>query len=217
MQTDETEKIRILMADDHPIVMQGFSASLEKHHISIAAQVKTAESVLPEYEKCNPQVVILDIRFGGKLTGLDVARELLSQYPDARIIFLSQFDQNSLVKECYKIGAKAFITKDCDAVDLANAIKAAAKGASYFLPEIAERLATIAIKGDKAPQTLLDAREIDIFTLMAEGLTNAEMADRLSLSPRTISHISQTIKEKLDIYRSADITKLAVRYGLVEP
>jgi DNA-binding NarL/FixJ family response regulator len=68
-----------------------------------------------------------------------------------------------------------------------------------------------------SPQSRLDEREVEVFTLMAQGLTNVEIADKLSLSPKTISNISQTVKEKLGVHRAADITLMAVRYGLIEP
>lgn len=90
-------------------------------------------------------------------------------------------------------------------------------GECYFLPGIAVQLAAMAITGDTSPQSVLKPREIEIFTLMAEGLTNVEMAEKFNLSPKTISNTSQAIKEKLDLYRPAYITRLAVKYGLVEP
>jgi DNA-binding NarL/FixJ family response regulator len=85
------------------------------------------------------------------------------------------------------------------------------------MPRIAERLASMAVKGDVSPQSLLDGRSLEIFTLMAEGLTNAEIAERLDVSSKTISNASQAIKDKLGVHRAADITRLAVRYGLLQP
>ena len=83
--------------------------------------------------------------------------------------------------------------------------------------QIAERLASIAVRGDVSPQSQLDQRGLEIFKLMAEGLTNAEIAEQLNLSTKTISNISQSVKEKLGVHRQAYITKLAVKHGLIEP
>jgi DNA-binding NarL/FixJ family response regulator len=182
----------------------------------VVAQARSPEEVLEQHGALQPDVLVLDIRFGEALTGLDVARDILGRQPEARIVFLTQFDQDSLIKECYRIGARAFITKDCDPEELAAAVRRAHAGALYFMPRIAERLASLSVQGDASPQSLLDERALEIFTLMAEGLTNAEIAERLDVSSKTISNASQAIKDKLGVHRAADITRLAVRYGLLQ-
>ncbi|MFZ6766966.1 response regulator [Undibacterium sp. Di26W] len=209
--------IRVLLADDHPIVMTGFAMSLSNLGIKVLGQAKTPQEAFELFATLQPDVVILDIRFGAELTGLDAARNILAKFPDAKIIFLSQFDQDALIKEAYRLGAKAFVTKDCDPADLANAVQRAHQGELYFLPHIAERLANLSVRGDESPQSLLSERDLEIFKLMAEGLTNAEIAERLELSLKTISNVSQTIKEKLGVHRPAYITKLAVKHGLIAP
>ena len=85
------------------------------------------------------------------------------------------------------------------------------------MPAIAERLASLSVLGEQSPQALLDERSLDIFRMMAEGLTNAEIAERLDVSSKTISNASQAIKDKLGVQRAADITRLAVRHGLIQP
>ncbi len=217
MKKTREPRIRVMLADDHPIVMQGFALSLAGPDIDVVAQEKTPQEALDSFAALQPDVAVLDIRFGEQLTGLDVAKRMLAIQPDARIVFLTQFDQDSLVKEGYRIGARAFITKDCDPEELVAAIRRAHEGELYFMPRIAERLASLSVKGDVSPQSLLDDRSLEIFTLMAEGLTNVEIAERLAVSSKTISNTSQAIKDKLGIHRAADITRLAVRHGLIQP
>jgi len=211
------KKIRVMLADDHPIVMTGFAMSLEGQGLHVVAQARTPEEALEQYQRHKPDVAVLDIRFGDQLTGLDVAKQILAQAPDAAIVFLSQFDQDSLIKETYRLGGRAFMTKDCDPADLAAAVRRAHDGELYFLPHIAERLANLSVRGDASPQSQLDERALEIFTLMAEGLTNAEIAEKLDVSTKTISNISQAVKEKLGVHRPAYITRLAVKHGLIEP
>ncbi|WP_444844430.1 response regulator [Duganella caerulea] len=211
------KKIRVMLADDHPIVMTGFAMSLEGQGLHVVAQARTPEEALEQYQRHKPDVAVLDIRFGDQLTGLDVARQILAHAPDAAIVFLSQFDQDSLIKETYRLGGRAFMTKDCDPADLAAAVRRAHDGELYFLPHIAERLANLSVRGDASPQSQLDERALEIFTLMAEGLTNAEIAEKLDVSTKTISNISQAVKEKLGVHRPAYITRLAVKHGLIEP
>ncbi|MYM96381.1 response regulator transcription factor [Duganella vulcania] len=211
------KKIRVMLADDHPIVMTGFAMSLEGQGLHVVAQARTPEEALEQYQRHKPDVAVLDLRFGDQLTGLDVAKQILAQAPDAAIVFLSQFDQDSLIKETYRLGGRAFMTKDCDPADLAAAVRRAHDGELYFLPHIAERLANLSVRGDASPQSQLDERALEIFTLMAEGLTNAEIAEKLDVSTKTISNISQAVKEKLGVHRPAYITRLAVKHGLIEP
>lgn len=212
-----TKPIRVMLADDHPIVMTGFAMSLAGVGMDVVGQARTPDEAAAMYAEMKPDVLVLDIRFGTELTGLDAARGLLGTYPAANIVFLSQFDQDSLIKETYRLGARAFVTKDCDPADLATAVRYANDGKLYFLPQIAERLANLSVRGDVSPQSQLDQRGLEIFKLMAEGLTNAEIADKLNLSTKTISNISQSVKEKLGVHRQAYITKLAVKHGLIEP
>ncbi|MQA39649.1 response regulator transcription factor [Rugamonas aquatica] len=211
------KKIRVMLADDHPIVMTGFAMSLEGQGLDVVAQARTPEEAVAQYREHRPDVAVLDLRFGEQLTGLDAAKQILAHAPDAAIVFLSQFDQDSLIKETYRLGGRAFMTKDCDPADLAAAVRRAHDGELYFLPHIAERLANLSVRGDASPQSQLDERALEIFTLMAEGLTNAEIAEKLDVSTKTISNISQAVKEKLGVHRPASITRLAVKHGLIEP
>ncbi|TFW30297.1 response regulator [Massilia horti] len=213
----EQRKIRVMLADDHPIVMTGFAMSLEEAGMEVVGQAKTPSEAHAMYAETRPDVVVLDIRFGTELTGLDAAQDILKSDPRAKVVFLSQFDQDSLIKETYRLGAHAFVTKDCDPADLATAVRDAHEGKLYFLPPIAARLASLAVRGDVSPQSQLDERGLEIFKLMAEGLTNAEIAEKLNLSTKTISNISQSVKEKLGVHRQAYITRLAVKHGLIEP
>jgi DNA-binding NarL/FixJ family response regulator len=206
-----------MLADDHPIVMTGFAMSLTGQGLDVVAQARTPQEALAQHAQLRPDVCVLDIRFGEALTGLDVARQILAQTPAAAIVFLSQFDQDGLIKETYRLGARAFLTKDCDPADLAAAVRRAHAGELFFLPAIAERLANLSVRGDASPQSQLDERALEIFTLMAEGLTNAEIAEKLEVSTKTISNISQAVKEKLGVHRPASITRLAVKHGLIEP
>jgi two-component system invasion response regulator UvrY len=217
MQAGKSAAIRVMLADDHPIVMTGFAMSLEGLGMDVVGQATTPQEAVDMFARLKPDVLVLDIRFGEQLTGLDAAQAILKAAPDARIIFLSQFDQDSLIKETYRFGARAFVTKDCDPAELAAAVTRAHQGELYFMPHIAERLANLAVRGDVSPQSQLDERGLEIFKMMAEGLTNVEIAEKLGLSAKTISNISQSVKEKLGVHRPAYITKLAVKHGLIDP
>ena len=209
--------VRVLIADDHPLIILGLTAALADQGIKVIERVNSGEEVIEKYAETKPDVLILDIRFGEGMTGLDVAAQLLQRFPDARIVFYSQFDQDETIAEAYRLGGAAFIPKNTAPSLLASAVKKAHAAQIYFLPHVAERLALIGVRGDESPQARLDPRELEIFKMMARGLTNAEIAETMNVTPRTISSISSNVKEKLGVERQADITLLAVRHMMVEP
>ena len=257
------KSIGVLIADDHPMIIQGLISALKREGVQRVADASSADDVIAQFERTHPDVVVLDIRFGGRTTGLHVARELIARHPQARIVFYSQFDQDEIVKEAYRLGGMAFVTRTLLDAGLAHddvtpvagaglrryqqepfldggqlvwregpmafvtksgppdeltaAIRQAHVGKLYFPAAIANRLALLGVRGDDSPQSTLAPRELEVFTFMAQGLTNAEIAERMNLSVKTISNVSQAIKEQLGVHRPADITLLAVKHGLVTP
>lgn len=209
--------IRVLIADDHPLIIEGLTSALSRLGVEVVDEVSAIGAVLEKYNESAADVLVLDVRFGEGATGMDVARELLNRFPGARIVIYSQFDQDELIREAYRLGCAAFIPKNTPPELLADAIKQVHQGKTYFLPQIAERIALLSVRGDESPQAKLDAREIEVFRLMAQGHTNAEIAEKMSLSPKTISTISQAVKEQLGVHRPADITRLAVKHMIIDP
>lgn len=209
--------IKVLLADDHPLILEGVRNALTKQGMKVVAEVTTAADVLPGMNKHRPDVAVLDVRFGPGPTGLDVARELLTQQPSARIVFYSQFDQDEVIRDAYRLGGAAFVTKNQRAEVLYEAITVAAQGKTFFPPAIAERLAVLGLHGDESPRSRLEPRELEVFLHLASGLNNNEIAERMGLSSKTIGMIGQTVREKLGVQRGAELTRLAVRYGLLDP
>jgi DNA-binding NarL/FixJ family response regulator len=211
------KSIDVLIADDHPMIVQGLIGALKREGLQRVADAGNPDDVIRLFERLRPDVVVLDIRFGGSTTGLQAARDLLARHPQARIVFYSQFDQDEIVKEAYRLGGMAFVSKSGPPDELTTAIRQAHAGQVYFTSAIANRLALLGVRGDESPQSTLAPRELQVFTLMAQGLTNAEIAERMDLSVKTISNVSQAIKEQLGVHRPADITLLAVKHGLITP
>lgn len=210
--------LSVMIADDHPLIVEGLTSALSRFGLNVSGTAHEAAKVVDTFTAVRPDVLVLDLRFGeGEVGGLEVLRELLEHQPDARVVIYTQFDQDAVVREAYKAGAKAFITKNTQPALLAEAIREAHGGRTYFLPDIASRLALLSVRGDESPLARLQPRETEVFRLMAQGMTNAEIAERMDLSVKTISTTSQTIKDKLGIERPADITLLAVRCGLIRP
>lgn len=209
--------IEILLADDHPLVRAGFALALEPFGIRVVAEANTPDEAVTRYGQCRPDVAILDIVFGEVRNGIDAAKDILATDAQAKIVFLSQFDQDKMIRDTYQIGAYAFVPKDCSAVELAQAVQHALRGERYFRPVIAQRLAGMMFEGERSPHTLLRPRELEIFLMIAKGWTLVQMANKLGLSVKTVSHESQIIKGKLGVHRTAELTLLAVKYDLINP
>ena len=212
-----TNAVRVLLADDHPLIIEGLAAALSRLGLKVVGQVEAAAEVVDKYQRTRPDVLVLDIRFGPGPSGLDAAKQLLEVEPDARVVFYSQFDQNEVIREAYRLGGAAFVTKNKSPEILVQAIEHAHEGKVYFLPEIAERLALLGVQGDRSPRGVLDDREVEVFMQLAAGLTNNEIAARMNLSAKTVGAIGQAVREKLGVQRVTDMTRLAVRYGMIDP
>lgn len=211
------EAIKVMIADDHPMIIAGVAAILRRYSVDLIGECQEIKDVVPRYMQLKPDAIILDIRFGDGPNGLDAARELLKADKSARIIFYSQFDSDEIIQEAYRLGGAAFIAKQADPSVLIDAIREAASGNIYFAPNIAQRMALVGVHGSDSPQSKLDDREIEVFKMMAQGATNNEIAEYMKLSTRQISTISQGIKDKLGIYRPAELTRLAVKHLLITP
>jgi two-component system, NarL family, invasion response regulator UvrY len=209
--------IKVLIADDHPLIIEGLTLSLRKRGIDVACHASATEDVLRRYRECRPDVVVMDVGFGQTSTGLDAARELVSFDPEARVVFYTQYDQDEIVREAYRLGGRGFVPKVQPTDLLADVIGQVQQGKIHFLPEIAERLALMGVRGgDDSPRAKLDDRELDVFRRLAQGQTIEEIAGHLSLSRKTISLVVQAVKDKLGVQRSADITRLAIRHHIIE-
>lgn len=218
MDTDiSTDPTRVMLADENPIYAVGCALALMRYGIKLIGEKRTVADLVSGYQSECPDVVLIDADLGGKGGGLEGARQLLSAQRDAKIVILAQELQEAIYRETYRIGALAYLTKDREAEDLALAIDRAHAGRLFFMPRIAEHLANIKIRGDNCPQDLLDGREFEIFRLIALGYTNQEIADVLSLSLKSVSNYSMSIKQKFRTDRIAELTRIAIRFRVIEP
>jgi two-component system, NarL family, invasion response regulator UvrY len=209
--------IRALIADDHPLIIEGLTMALGRQDIEVVAQATSGSQIVDAFAASTPDVVVLDLRFGEGQTGLDVAKALVQRYPAARIVFYSQFDQDEVVREAYRAGALGFVPKSKPTEVLAEALRHVHSGKTHFIPEIAERLALMHLGHDDSPRTRLDARELEVFKRIALGQTNLQIAEDMGLSAKTVSNTSQAVKDKLGMHRPADLTRLAVKHGVIDP
>jgi DNA-binding NarL/FixJ family response regulator len=211
--------IKVLIADDHPLLIDGLVRNITDKFIEVVGETRHSNEVPVLYRKLNPDVVITDVMFGeGEKTGIDILTELLIMDSKAKVVMFSQYDSVELIKDSYSRGAKAYIPKSLE-VDFGEIIKKVAAGQKYFDPSIATKLAELSLRDAKdpgSPISLLSPSELQAFKLVAEGFTQKEAADRMGSSLRTVAKLFNSIREKLDVERPADITILAIQNNLID-
>lgn len=219
LKARSSKKIHVLIADDHPLLLSGFVAELANYpDLDVLGTTTSSDNLVEEYRRLKPDVLIADLFFvNSKLRGIDALRQLLEADPHAHIVVLTMNDQDRLITEAYRIGVMAFMLKNTTTDELVMSIREAHKGSVYFMPEISKRLAKFLTHGPKNPVDALPEREFQIFEMLALGKTNIEIAKELKITVRTVANQAYTIKQKLNAATSADLTRIAIAYDIIEP
>ncbi len=209
----------ILLADDHPIVLQGLRALLGgEADFRIVGEAGDGREALALVERLKPDVLVMDLMMPG-LGGLEVTRQVGQRSPGTRVVILSMHSNEAYVLDALRHGALGYVLKDATTTDLAQAVRAAAAGRRYLSPALSERAIEAYIESAQVEtldlyETLTD-REREVLHLAAEGLSNAEIAARLSLSPRTVETHRGRLMRKLGLSTQTDLIRYALRRGIV--
>ncbi|KRF18202.1 response regulator transcription factor [Nocardioides sp. Soil796] len=179
--------IRVLLADDHPVVRAGLAAVLAlQADVEVVYQVDTAQGAVAFCATTPVDVVLMDLRFGDRVDGIDATRSLRALPEPPQVLVLTTYDVETDVLAAVEAGAVGYLLKDADPADLAAGIRAAARGETSLAPSIAQRL----VRRTLRPDTSLSPRELEVLGLVADGLSNQQIGERLFLSQATIkSHL----------------------------
>jgi DNA-binding NarL/FixJ family response regulator len=215
--------IRVLIADDQALVRGGFRLILEaQHDIQVVGEAQDGEDALAQARGLRPDVVLMDIRMP-KLDGLEATRRLLSADGKSRVLVLTTLDADEYVYEAMKAGASGFLLKDARPEQLADAVRVVASGDALLAPAITRRLIEDFVRrpppGSGPPVELgqLSERELEVLKLIAQGLSNAEIAASLFLSEATVKTHVTHILGKLHLRDRVQAVVLAYECGLVKP
>jgi DNA-binding NarL/FixJ family response regulator len=203
--------IRVVLADDHPVVRTGYRRLLEQAGgVRVEAEAGDGDAAYAAFVDHVPDVLVTDLTMGGG-GGLALIRRVLARAPEARILVFSMHDSAALVRRALDSGARGFLTKASPPDCLLLAIAALHAGERYLGPGLAPP------PGNDAAALLgsLSAREFEIFRLLAQGHSVADCAQALNLSPKTVANHQTVIKEKLDVSTSAALAHLAIRHGVI--
>jgi DNA-binding NarL/FixJ family response regulator len=215
--------IRVLIADDQALVRGGFRLILEaQNDITVVGEAQDGEDALAQARGLRPDVVLMDIRMP-KLDGLEATRRLLSGDGESRVLVLTTLDADEYVYEAMKAGASGFLLKDVRPEQLADAVRVVASGDALLAPAITRRLIEDFVRrpppGSGPPVELaeLSDRELEVLKLIAQGLSNAEIAASLFLSEATIKTHVTHILAKLGLRDRVQAVVLSYECGLVQP
>ncbi|MDA8123698.1 MAG: response regulator transcription factor [Deltaproteobacteria bacterium] len=207
--------LRILIADDHPIVRRGLKQILcDEPDVDIVGEAQSADEVLALAETQNWDAVILDITMPGR-GGLDTLEELKRRYPDLPVLMLSMHPEDQYAARAFKAGASGYMTKESALDELVKAIRKITKGGRYVSEAFAERL--VAMMGEVPPsQDNLSVREFQVMLMIASGKTLSQIAVEMALSIKTISTYRTRILEKMQMKSNAEMTHYVIKNGLVK-
>ena len=209
--------ISVLIADDHAIVRKGLvQIASESREIEMRGEASEYSSLM-RLMKDNPcDVLLLDISMPGK-NGIDVLKIVREQYPKTQVLILSMYPEDQYAIRALKAGAAGYLTKDSAPERLVEAILSVSRGKKYITPQVAEMLATHLVTDTEGePHEALSDREFQTMRLIASGKQLSQIADELSLSPKTVSVYRARVLEKMQLKNNAEMTHYAIKHGLVE-
>ena len=214
--TQPPGKIRIFIADDHPIVRQGLRRIVEGDAgMVISGEADAAAALLAGLETKATDLVLLDVSMPGGLF-LETLKELRTRHPTIRMLALSVHPEDEWAVRALRAGASGYLTKDHSPDQLLDAIRRVYRGGKYVSPTLAERLAThLDGGGQRPPHELLSDREFEVMRRLGSGLTVSQIASELALSAKTVSTYRARILEKMAVTSNADLVRYAARYGLI--
>ena len=213
-------KLRILLADDHTLMRQGLKKILEERRDwQIVAEASNGRQAVEQARALEPDVAILDIGMP-LLNGVDAAAQIRRDSPRTRILILSMHSDEAYVTRAVQAGATGYLLKDSAHEDLISAVLAVADGRSFFSPAVArvmldDYVRHLATRGVVDRFDSLSVREREVFQLIAEGYSNKEISDRLSVSTTTVETHRAHILQKLDVHNVAELVLYAVRKGVI--
>jgi two-component system, NarL family, invasion response regulator UvrY len=209
-------KITILLVDDHELVRAGFRRLLEDgDQFTVVAEAGSGEQAVQDYAKYHPQVVVMDISMPG-IGGIGAIERIIARDSTAHILVLSVHEDSVFTTRALQAGAKGFIPKRSAPEEMLKAVQQVAQGKMCIDPAIAQQIAMQKLTGSDNLLDVLSQREFEVFRLLAEGKTVNDIAEILSLSPKTVGTHHTNIKQKLDVSNSAELARLAIRSGILD-
>jgi DNA-binding NarL/FixJ family response regulator len=210
--------IKILLVDDHKLMREGLAALLVKKGFEVIGEADTGHAAVKLVRKLQPDVILMDISMPD-LNGVEATRQIRDENPQIKIIALSMHSDKRFIAKMLAVGAKAYLRKNCSSQELSHAIHTVADGHMYLNTKIAGLLVEDFLKhsreGGDLNAPVLTIKESEVLQLIAEGKATKEIASHLDISVKTAEKHRQNLMDKLGVHSIADLTKYALREGMI--
>ena len=220
MKTTTTPVARVLIVDDHQMFREGIRTRLEAEpDMEVVGEAGSAEEALDMVDSTNPTIVLLDIRLPS-MSGIEAARHFRSKWPDLKIVLLTGYDFDQYVRAAARAGIQGYLLKDSPQEALVDALRDVVAGGTVLSPNIASKVIQSFVESPGSsrdrPPSELTMREIEILEMLYQGLRNAEIAKRLSISPRTVEAHVGNIISKLGAQSRTEAVRIAISKNLIK-
>lgn len=215
------QKLKVLLADDHKLLRSGLRLLLQRNpNMQVVGEAADGEQAIQLFEQLQPDMLLLDLSMP-HMDGIECLKEIKSRYPEAKVIVLTMHEDENYIKRAMEAGASAYVPKSAADTDLFKAIEAVQAGGIYLSQQDSSLLLHVLLNREqeavdkKAPYVLLSPREREVLRLVAHGYSLAEVAERLSLSIRTVDTYKVRLMEKLKATKKSELVSYALKYGLL--
>ncbi|VAW80327.1 Two-component transcriptional response regulator, LuxR family [hydrothermal vent metagenome] len=211
------DKVSVLLADDHEVVRAGYRRLFENtEDINVVAEATDGEQAYQLYAEHHPGVVVMDLTMPG-IGGLDACRRILARDRNARILVFSVHENEIFLNRALDQGVLGYISKRNASRVMIEAVRCVARGELFIGQEMMPFLVKRRASQDNQQIAGLSPREFEIFRLRADGKSVNDIAELLNLSPKTVGHHNTSVKQKLNVANDAELTRLAIRLGIIDP
>ncbi len=216
------ERVKILIVDDHPMIRLGIRSILNNvEHLNVADEANNGREALEKLAKESFDLVIMDIKMP-EMSGIEATEEIIKRHPNTKVLAISMFDEQRYIVKMLQAGALGYVLKNTGKNEMVNAINSIMAGESYFSQEVSSIMMSQFMNrgtgqvSEPKSDVLLTKRETEIIRMIAEELTNSEIAERLGISSRTVDTHRRNLLQKLDVKNTAGLVKFAIQNNLLE-
>ena len=208
-------KIKLIICDDHRVMLDGIRALLSgSNDMEVVADALNGEELVSQVQAHQPDVVLTDIQMP-VMDGIEATRRIVALHPHVKVVALSMLDEGHSIRKMIEAGVSGYLLKTADKNELTDAIRKVASGEKYFSAEVTAELVSDLSPRNNKPVDTLTRREKEIVTLIAQGLTDKEIADKIFLSAQTIITHRKNILSKLGLKNKVEIARFAMENGLI--
>jgi two-component system, NarL family, invasion response regulator UvrY len=208
--------IRVLLVDDHDLIRYGLSRLLEDQKgIDVVDEANSGEKAIEKVREIKPDVVLMDINMPG-IGGFEATSRICKGFPESKVIVLTSHSEGPLPKRILEAGAVGYLTKGCPVEEMVEAIQKVHSGQRYIAPTIAQQLALSMLPGEESIIDVLSQRELQVLMMISRGMRTNTIADKLNLSPKTVSTYRKRLHEKLDVSNDVEMMHLAIKHGILD-